>query len=114
MAQTIKEAKASQAAVQLYDQLPSIATSLNSLKQAVDRATGFKGILIANGDEVTVATMLGEVSTYADQIWGTTEADLKVMLDVVAGMLPDPANPGQPHTRDSLLDTLKTTYTPPA
>jgi len=105
---TIAETKAAQAAVQLYDQLPTIATSLAGLKSNVERATGFKQILIDNGDQATVDTMLAEVSTHAGVIWGASEADLKAVLDVVAAMLPNPADPGNAHTRNSLLDSLKT------
>ena len=104
---TIAETKAAQAAVQLYDQLPAVATSLAGLKSTVDRATGFKQILLDNGDQATIDAMLAEVSAHADAIWAASEADLKTVLDVVAAMLPNPADPGNMHTRNSLLDSLK-------
>jgi hypothetical protein len=107
MASTIAEFKAGQAAVELYDQVDQISTAMQNLKFAVDRASGFKSILLNNAEVETSATMLGEVSTHADSVWGSAKSDLQSILDVIAGMIPNPDVPGSTHTRETLLDSLK-------
>tara|TARA_Y100000593_G_scaffold73145_1_gene134346 strand:- start:15164 stop:15493 length:330 start_codon:yes stop_codon:yes gene_type:complete len=108
VAQTIAEAKAEQAAVNLYDQVDQIATSLQNLKHTVDRATGFKDILLANAEPSKSAAMLAEVVDHSDVVWAANVDDFISVIDRVAGMLSNPATPGQTHTRNSLLDTLRT------
>jgi len=108
VASTIAEARAEQGAVELFNQIAQIANALGGLKATVDRATGFKQILIDNASTVKAGTMLAEVSSQAELVWNATEPDLLAVLDVVCAMLPNPATPGQPHTRNSLLDTLRT------
>jgi len=107
MASTIAEVKAEQAAVELYDQVDQIFTALQSLKFSVDRASGFKGILLQNAPLEVSDTMLGEVSMHADSVWATAKPDLQSILDVVAGMIHNADTPGEMHTRETLLDSLK-------
>lgn len=108
MANTIAEAKAELAAVELYDQVDQIASALQNLKFTVDRATGFKNILLANADATKSGTMLAEVIDHSDTVWAASINDLEAILDLVAGTLSNPNTPGQVHTRNSLLDTLRT------
>lgn len=99
--------KADQAAVNLFDQLPTIATQLSQLKNTVERATGFKTILIDNAPAAKRDVMLAEVSSEAAKIWDVSKPELQNVLDVVAAMLPNSATPGTNHTRETLLDSLK-------
>jgi hypothetical protein len=108
MPRTIAQARADQAAVALYDQVAQIASALKQLKSTVERATGFKQNLINNGDPADVTQMLSEVSEHSALVWQATEADLIATLDVVSAMLPNPDTPGNAHTRNTLLDSLKT------
>ena len=107
MPSTIAELKAGQAAVELYDQVDQISTAMQNLKFAAERASGLKSILLANSPEETSATMLGEVSVHSQDVWNAATSDLQSVLDVVAGMIPNPDAPGTMHSRNTLLDSLK-------
>lgn len=106
---TLAEIRAQQAALELSNSLPPVVSSLAALKNALDRATGFKTLFLENATAQQQADLLPGVMAEAKAHWDGAggRVVLEAILDKVAGMMINPAT-SQVYTRNELIDDMRT------